>query len=472
MHAADAPPPAPNDNSHLPWYKEPTSYQWFVFIVASLGWLFDTMDQQLFALARMPALTELLHKTPGDPEIQFYAGIATMIFMFGWATGGLIFGVLGDRYGRARIMIITIILYSAFTGLSAVSQGPYDFMLYRFLTGLGVGGEFAVGVSLVAEVMPDRARPHALGLLQALSGLGNISAAFISMGLGQLEESGTIGSAWRTMFVVGVVPAVVAILVMRRLKEPERWKALAAARHGEQKPGSTTAADKGQQKLGSIGELFGDPRWRRHALLGMLLASSGIIGLWSVGFYSFELARLVFRTTFEERGLSPAEVNGHLTFWVGIVSLVFNIGAMLGIYFFSAFTHYFGRRAAFGMALVLALVSSVFTFLSLSSFFHVFVMIPIMGFCQLSMFGGYAIYFPELFPTRLRSTGTSFCYSVARYVSAFGPLALGILTKNVYGNYPIDVSFRYAGVTMCICYVIGLLVLPFLPETKGKPLPE
>lgn len=458
MHTETSPTPSTNAGTG-PWWREPTGYQWFVFIVAALGWLFDTMDQQLFTLARMPALTELMGLQPGDAKVQVMGGYATSIFMIGWATGGLVFGILGDRFGRARTMVMTILCYSAFTGLSALSQGPIDFMVYRFLTGLGVGGEFAVGVALVAEVMPARARPHALGLLQALSGLGNISAALISMYLGHLEESGAIGSAWRTMFVIGVFPALVAVLVMWRLKEPERWKAAAAS-------------GPGAQKLGSMSEMFGDPRWRRHALAGMFLAGAGIIGLWSVGFYTFELVRLVFRTTFEERGLSPTEVSGQLTFWVGMASLLLNVGAMLGIGAFSTLTHFTGRKPAFALAFVLAMLTSVFTFWSLQSFGDVFWMVPVMGFCQLSMFGGYAIYFPELFPTRLRSTGTSFCYSVARYVAAMGPSVLGLLTSSLYGAFDAETRFRYAGMTMCACYLVGLMALPFLPETKGKPLPE
>src|SRR3954447_9156030 len=185
------------------WYKELNRYHWFVLVVASLGWLFDTMDQQLFNLARRPAILQLLHARPGDPAmagtVAEYAGFATMIFMIGWASGGVLFGILGDRIGRAKTMIMTILFYSLFTGLSVLSTNVWDFSIYRFLTGLGVGGQFAVGVALVAEVMPDRARPFALGWLQALSAIGNMMAAVIGMVLGQMEQSGAIGSAWRMM---------------------------------------------------------------------------------------------------------------------------------------------------------------------------------------------------------------------------------------------------------------------------------
>jgi MFS family permease len=149
-----------------------------------------------------------------------------------------------------------------------------------------------------------------------------------------------------------------------------------------------------------------------------------------------------------------------------------NVGAFFGIYAFSRITHYIGRRPAFAISFLLAMFSTAFTFWFFQTKADVFWMIPIMGFCQLALFGGYAIYFPELFPTRLRSTGTSFCYNVARFVAAAGPAVLGLLTSRVYGNYPEPEPMRYAGVTMCTVFLIGLVALPFAPETRGKPLPE
>ena len=169
------------ETNTVAWWRLLNRYQWFVLIVAAAGWLLDCMDQQLFNLARTPAMKELLKgtfapdATPAQiaASVQEHAGYSTAIFLLGWATGGLIFGVLGDRIGRAKTMLITILMYSGCTGLSALSQAFWDFALYRFITGLGVGGEFAVGVALVAEVMPDKARPYALSLLQALSTVGN-----------------------------------------------------------------------------------------------------------------------------------------------------------------------------------------------------------------------------------------------------------------------------------------------------------
>jgi MFS family permease len=487
---------------NTPWWNELTRYHWFVLAVTALGWLFDCLDQQLFNLARVPAMKALL---PGGQNVAEYGGYATAIFLIGWASGGLMFGVLGDRIGRARTMMLTILIYSLCTGLSALSRGFWDFAFYRFITGLGVGGEFAVGVALVAEVMPDRARPHALGLLQALSALGNISAALISIGFGQLESNKMIaaGTGWRWMFVVGAVPALLSLLIWRRLKEPERWKNLAASGRAE-------------KKLGSYAELFGNPNWRgpamaalfmivfilgiafypdpnlnklginfglaiaalalglwtvlsgpgspwrKRAIVGVLLAFCGVVGLWGIGFFSIDLIRSVLQQKFT----APGEANK----WAGITSMMLNIGAFFGIYGFGSLSQRIGRKPTFAIAFVLAWLSTAMVFKYLNDFSQIFWMIPIMGFCQLSIFGGYAIYFPELFPTSLRSTGTSFCYNVGRFVAASGPTVLGLLTSRVYANH--SEPMRYAGLTMCSIFLVALVILPFAPETKGEPLPE
>jgi MFS family permease len=210
----------------VPWYKELTGYHWWVLIVASLGWLFDTMDQRIFVLVRQPAMEALL---PAGSDVKYYSGIATTVFMIGWAVGGLYFGMLSDRWGRAKTMMLAIIVYAGFTGLSALSQNKWDFMAYRFLTGLGVGGEFAAGVTLVAETMPVRARAHALGILQALSAIGNIIGSAI--GYFVLPAYG-----WRAMFCIGVLPSLLVAAVFNRLKEPEAWlQARDAMRRGEKK---------------------------------------------------------------------------------------------------------------------------------------------------------------------------------------------------------------------------------------------
>jgi MFS family permease len=482
-------------------------YHWFVFIVASMAWILDCMDQQLFNLARASAVAELMPlPTRDDPlvaeraaraglslsepknvemmiralhgdEVKKYAGYATSVFLIGWAIGGLGFGIMGDRAGRVKTLMATILLYSIFTGLSAFSVSVWDFAAYRFLTGLGVGGVFAVAVALLAETVPDRARPFALGLMQASSAFGNCAAAILFMILGHLEQGGTFDhlyiagygpiKPWRLLFVVGILPALLTVFIQGRLHEPERWRAAVAA-------GTV-------RKAGSFAELLGDPRWRSRALFGLLLAFSGVVGLWGIGFFSIDLQQNVMNPTYvkeaEKLQLVGDDANryiaGQKTFWAGVTSLMLNIGAFLGISGFSWLTSFTGRRLAFAVSLLAAAGSTALVFWTMKTRSDLYWMIPLMGFCQLALFGGYAIYFPELFPTRLRSTGTSFCYNVGRLVAAVGPAALGLLTAHVFtvANGYTD-GYRYAGVAMCSVFLLGLIALPFLPETKGKPLPE
>ncbi|MGL4421895.1 MAG: MFS transporter, partial [Gemmataceae bacterium] len=437
------------------------------------------------------SITELTGGNPAAPEVKLWAGRATSCFLIGWATGGLIFGAYGDRLGRVRTLTTTILLYSIFTGLSALSQGPIDYCAYRFLTGLGVGGVFAAAVALLAETMSPTARPFTLGLLQASSAVGNCTAAALYITLGLLELHGYLDSlkplglsAWRLLFLIGLAPALLVIFIQRKLTEPESWTRAKSA-----------AADTGK-KMGSYRDLFSGGWVTKHAILGMLLSFVGVVGLWGIGFFSVDLQQGIFSKTFTEEAAqlypAPAEgaplpdsiklergkyVKGQGIIWAGITAFSLNIGAFFGMTGFSSLTNRIGRRPAFAITFVAAAASVGLLFLHMRTRFDIIWMSALMGFCLLALFGGYAIWLPELFPTRLRATGTSFCYNVGRFLAASGPLVLSYLTTNVYadaaegGKHP-DLPYRYAGLTMCSIFALGLAILPFLPETKGKPLPE
>jgi MFS family permease len=454
-----------------PWWRELNRGHWFVLVVAALGWLFDTMDQQIFVLVKGPAMQSLL-ADPSEGRDVYYAGVAVMIFMIGWATGGLVFGLVGDLWGRARTMMLTILIYSFFTGLSALSQSWWDFAIYRFLTGVGVGGEFAAGVSLVAEVMPNRARPYALGLLQALSAIGNITAAVLSLLLPPQASLGTGIEGWRAMFLVGIVPALLVAAVFRTLKEPETWVRAREAARGK--------SNELRRQLLAMLELFHDLRWRRHTIAGVLLAMAGVMGLWGIGFWT---PQLVVR-------LSDLPTKEQQDRYVGITMILQNLGGFFGIYAFAWLTGRTSRRFAFAVSYLLALAATVMVFGFLTTSAQIWWMIPILGFCTLMVFGGFAIYFPELYPTRLRATGTSFCYNVARYLSATAPFTLGTLTRMLFSADAsranqglsdltllgslgsVDDALRYAALIVSVVFLLGLAVLPFAPETRGKPLPE
>lgn len=454
-------PPRPSADAG-PWYRDLTPYHWFVFMVASLAWLFDCLDQQLFILARGKAMETLL---PAGWDAKLYGGYATSIFVAGWAMGGLIFGSLGDRYGRAKMLTLTVLIYSACTGLSAFSTGWIDFATYRFLTGLGVGGVFGLAVALVADTLPDRSRTGALGMLQALSAVGNVTAGLVSMFTGSLEARGAIpaGKGWTFMFLVGAIPAFLCVFIQMRLKEPAKW---VEAREAGRAAGV---------KFGSYSALLGDARWRSSALLGMLLCVSGVIGLWGIGFFSPELVGDVIRISLVEEGVPEAEIAGRQQFWIGVNSIVQNIGAFFGMLLFTRMAQRMGRKAAFAIGYVAALVATVAYFQLFNGRGDIW-MSAIMGGCQLALFAGFAIYLPELFPTSLRSTGTSFCYNVGRFLAATGPFTLGALQAALKAGATTPEAklsaFRNACSSMSVIFLLGLVALAFLPETKGRPLPE
>jgi MFS family permease len=458
-------------SAEIPWWKLLNRYHWFVFAVASLAWLFDCLDQQLFILARNNAIGALLGPGTDPSRVKEYGGYATAIFVAGWATGGLIFGSVGDRIGRARTLAVTVLIYSLCTGLSAFSRNFADFAIYRFITGLGVGGVFGLAVALVADALPDAARPKALGLLQALSAVGNVTAGLCSMAVSGVSPL----VSWKYLFWIGAAPAFLCLFIMLRLKEPEKWvQARTASRASGGKP------------MGSYSDLFGVARWRRPALLGMLLCVAGVVGLWGVGFFSPELVGPALDKSLRAEGLTDKALVSAKNWWMSMNLIVQNIGAFVGMIVFSRFAHRFGRKRAFAAGFVMAFAATMFFFLNFKGKGDLW-MSAVMGFFQLGLFAGFAIYLPELFPTRLRSTGTSFCYNVGRFIAATGPFTLGVLQKSLgdkaVAALPLTAdavlkadaklsAFREAACWLSAIYLLGLLVLPFLPETKGRAMPE
>jgi MFS family permease len=423
-----------------------TPYHWLVVIIASCGWLFDCMDQRLFVLARESALTELLRDDPARlAVVRTYSGYATTSMILGWATGGIIFGMMSDKIGRVKTMVATLLVYSGFTGLSGLAQSWVDFTIYRFLVGLGVGGMFGAATALVAESVPSGFRAVALGALQTLSAVGNIIGSLVSLQVppGAAGFTGSL-SGWRVLFFIGVLPALLVAPIVFFLREPESWinaRAKAAESHQN-------------ARVGSPLELFREARWRRNTIVGIFLGVSGMIGLWGIGFFSPELISTALV------GESQAVVD-RVRGWGTALQ---DVGAFLGMTAFTMAAALLSRRIAFLGAFVLSMVVTMFVFSSLKTASDAYWMLPMMGFAQLSIFAGYSIYFPELFPTRLRGTGVGFCYNTVRYLAAPAPILFGYLATMM--------SFRTAAIMMATIYLAGIIALIWAPETKGKPLPE
>lgn len=432
----------------LKWYQGLNRYCWIVLAVAALGWLFDTMDQNLYNLVRAPSLTDLLkpHYAPGAElanAVKEKGGYITSIFLIGWSVGGFIFGILGDRLGRTRTMMITILIYALFTGLSGLVTNWPMYAVMRFLTALGVGGEWAAGAALIAETFPSRSRPMALGLLQALSAVGNMMAAIITLTIPDLEVN------WRWAYFVGAAPALLVLWIRTSVKEPEKWKAAKAE------------AVLGKE-LGSIKALFTHSILRRNTIAATLLGTAGVGSLWGIAYFSPDM----IREELIRGGINPARI-GKLT---SIMFLLQQAGAFIGAYLFAVFASRFGRKSAFYVWFAAAWLAILIFFWGIqgsgsAAFTRALVLAPIMGFCTLGPFAGFTIYFPELFPTRLRATGCGFCYNAARILAASAPFMLGSLKSSLGGT-------AQAATVVSFVLVLGFVGAAMGPETRGKPLPD
>jgi MFS family permease len=443
-------------NTEKKWWREFTPAHWLVFTVASLSWLIDCFDQQIFNLARDAALENLMGKAA---SIE-YAPYTTSVFLVGWAIGGLILGSLGDRFGRVRVLMAAILMYAVCTGLSAFSTGFWDFCLYRFVTGVGVGGVFGLAVALVSDAVPDRTRAPALGMLQSLSSVGNISAGLIGMAVGYIALHGSLPFAlqsWQLLFMLGALPALLIMPFFARVKEPQKWLDARAA------------GERAGIKFGSYSNLLGHHTWRKHAWLGLVLCSAGIIGLWGIGNFHPKIIRSIIDAHLAGSALTAQEISSEKSYWSGVGLLLQNVGGFLGMLSLGKLAQVYGRRIAFALALTLSFLSTVMVFKYLREVSQIYWMLPLMGFGQYSVFAVYAIYLPELFPTSLRSTGTSFCYNFGRLIAATAPFTIGQVTRNLGGDVE---AFRTGGIAVSFVLLLGIAVLPFLPETKGKPLPE
>ena len=424
----------------VPWHRGVTGYQWLVLAVAWLGWVFDSMDATIYALVLQPALHELLANRPGGatPEaIGWYGGLIFAIFLLGWAAGGMFFGILADRIGRTRTLIFTILIYALFTGLAACAATWWQLAAFRFLTALGIGGEWAAGAALVAEVWPEGKRAQAAGVLQSAWAAGFLFAALASLALRN--------HGWRLLFLVGVAPALVDLAVRWWVREPERWL---QSRRQPRRAGGVVS--------GPLAELF-QPAYRRATLAGSGLAFVAVAGLWGATNWTPTLVRAL-------PALHGMEA-GHLTALISYATIALNIGALAGYLAFGPLAERWGRRPVFALMCLGSLAMLPITFLTPRSYGQVLLLLPLLGFFNNGIFGGFPIYLPELYPTRIRATGAGFCFNAGRVLAAAGPFVTGALVS-AFG------SFGRAASAVGLVYLAGLVIVAFAPETRGRPLPE
>lgn len=425
-----------------PWWKGLTKTMWLVLIVAWLGWVFDIFDSALFAFAKGNMLQDLLTSPEAIARKSEIDGLMQLVFLIGWAVGGLIFSVMADRWGRVRTMTLTILLYCLFTGLTGLCQTWEQVVVIRFLTALGIGGEWAAGAALIAETVPNRARAGAAALLQTAAAFGPWLASLANYGVGYIWKTYEIQEAsWRWLFAVGILPAILTVFIRFKIREPEKWT---AAKQAESKSGA----------LAPVSEVFSHPIWRRNIIVAMIIGAVGIAGAGNIAYWLPNLVEQV------SKGLDPIEISNRKSFATSIM----HVGTFVGVLLVPWLCARVGRKPTLLAFFVLAPVS-VFVALNVGfGYSNLLIFGPIMAFLAIGLTATYGLYFPELFPTRLRATGAGFAYNVARIMQAPLPWLTGLLIARGSPAHGVTLA---AGV-----YLIGLLALPFAPETKGKGLPE
>jgi len=429
-----------------------TTYQWLVLLAAWIGWGFDVFDGLLFNYVAPNCIPTLLHLAPLSIEARkatlLWTGIVTSALLVGWAVGGIVFGRIADRIGRSKTLLITILLYSVGTALCALAPNIWVLLACRIIASFGIGGEWAAGASMVAEVVPNKRRVEAGALLYTSAPIGLFLATFVNhVVAGGLYKSDPSYS-WRIVFMVGLLPAAFAFVLRMFIKEPDRWSAV---------------KDIVSPKLS---ELF-TPGMIKKTVSGLVPALSILITWWSFNAFTQLVATFLAATHATDLGLNVAAANGLKESWKTIASNWFNWGGLIGTVLTIPAAKYLGRRPMYGIYLALSAVSIFAGFgLKWSPMMQLFMFFPI-GLTIFGIFGSFTFYLPELFPTRLRATGSGFCYNVGRFVTAIGPILVGNLASQGAASLPtiLHVLF-YIGFVP----VIGLLFLPLIIETKGLEL--
>lgn len=422
----------PADNG--PWYRGISSYQWMVLAIACAGWIFDVYEGQIFNITRDQLLTDVLSAGGVQANVKQYGDMFLGIFLLGGTIGGLVFGSLADRFGRGPAMIATILMYSVFSGLTYFANSLWQVALLRFLVAMGVGGEWAVAASLVSEVFPAKARAQASGIFHATSVMGTWMAAIVGI---------AVGNNWRIAYLVGVAPALLVLWVRSTVREPEQWK--------------IRQQEVGSAGMGRFRDLLQDSRWRSRAILGMLLASVGLGTFWAVTVAGQNLAEDVQLRTGVEK---PVAVRNS-KFAYGIVQTA---GGGVGLLAFGPLCARWGRRRTFIAFQLLALAVVPLTCFAPQSYWQMLTLLPLFGFATLGLHAGYAIYFPELFPTSIRATGASFCFNGGRL------LAVPMLFFSGWLKGQPGVDIRWAVTGLSLLFLIGIVIAMAMPETRSQKL--
>ncbi len=386
------------------------------------------------------------------PLIPRYAGYVLASTVFGWATGGVIGGIIADYIGRKRTMILTILAYSLTTGLSAFAWDWQSFAVLRFLVGVGIGSEWATGASIVSELWPDHARGRAGGLLQSGAGIGGLIASGVWLVIGGLGPG-----AWRYMYLVGVLPAFITLWIWRTIPKSPRWQQAHERRraaHELRRSGAELAGEHVALARFTVVDLFADRSVRRHLVAASLLMLSVTFGFWGVA---------TFVPTYVASVASAAGLSG--PYYAGLAGLLYTGVQTFGFVALGFLADAIGRKATTMLWYAMALILTPVVYLWTHDMWALLIAVTAFGFFSGGIWAWAPIWLPELFPTRMRGTAVAFCFNAPRWISASGPLIAGALIVGLGGYGP-------AATIVGLFFLVGVVAAPFLPETRGLPLPD
>lgn len=432
-----------------------TRYQWTVLAAAWLGWGFDIFDSLLFNYVAPNAIPTLLGLELGSAtaraETLYWTGVLTAIFLVGWAAGGVLFGPISDRFGRRKVLMWTMVMYAVGTAACAMVTNIEQLILCRIIASLGIGGEWAAGCALVAEVVPEDQRVEAGALLYTSAPLGLFLATGVNSWIAGNLLSDNPEFSWRVVLLFGLVPAAFAFVVRLFIKEPERWKSIAA----------TSAPAR-------LREIFAPELWprTRSALLMTLVA---LLMWWSCNAFIPVVSANLAQAEAALQGLDRNAASVLIESWKTQATTFFNIGGLIGTLLTIPIAKKLGRRPMFAIYFAGSAIALMSTFgLELEPqtrlYMYFFVGLTVFG-----IFGSFTFYLPELFPTRLRATGSGFCYNIGRVIAAGGPFLVGSIAAAGAGDPSVVLRTLFM---VGFVPVVGLLLMRWVIETRGQAMPE
>ena len=432
------------------WSTSIDKASWRALAASWLGWMFDGYENYALALVMGVAVRQLL---PPErlPKASVYMGGLLAVTLLGWAVGGVAAGVLADYIGRKRILMLSILWYAVFAGLTALSRDYWSLLIFRLLTGLGLGAEWGPGTAIVAEFWPPSSRGRAAGALHAAIGVGMLLASGIWLLLNPLGPS-----SWRYMFLIGSLPAFLLLYIRRAVQDSALWVAANNHWRDARKRLEMGVVSKQDRELVqfTITRVLSDPELRRRVGLLVLMAISTLVSWWSVSLWIPEQAARL--------ATNAGQPSQH---WASLAALMFNASAIAGCLALGWLADTFGRKPTIWMYYLCALVLSLWFFLLVNDRHTMLAIAAMNGFFTSGQTAWLTVYLPELFPTRVRGSAISLVFDGSRIIATLGPLLAGWLISYFGG-------IGTAAALMSLIYIVGLVVTPFAgPETKGKPLP-